>query len=385
MSHPNQIEPSDKQPKWTDKKSRLEESSIFASRSSNTKKDDFKSAKPAGRKWPGMVALLIVLGVALFLGWNSLGTGFADASGLSGFAGGAAEEATSTSTETPEPTATFTPSATFTPTFTSTPSLGIGSSLIRLSDGMVMMYIPAGEFTMGVNMEEAAAECAKTRGECESIWFSDESPPHLVTLDAYWMDQIEVTNAMYVLCVNAGVCAPPRLTGSELVEEYYDNPAYADYPVVYIPWKQADNYCRWAGGRLPTEAEWEKAARGTDGRIFPWGNARPSCSLSNYNPFFGGLCSGDVSAARSYPEGQSPYQILNMAGNVAEWVLDWYDPNYYSISPYSNPQGPADGLAKILRGGSWYFDEDFVRTTYRYKQDARYYYSFTGFRCVVPE
>ncbi|MEW5938994.1 MAG: SUMF1/EgtB/PvdO family nonheme iron enzyme, partial [Chloroflexota bacterium] len=252
-------------------------------------------------------------------------------------------------------------------------------------DGMTMMYVPAGSFTMGISADQALVECQKTRGECFRGWFADEEPAHVVELDAYWMDQTEVTNAMYALCVNAGACKPPRQTTSNAVDDYFGNPEYADYPVVFINWSQANAYCQWTGTRLPTEAEWEKAARGTDERLYPWGNTAPSCSLMNFNPFNGDSCKDDTSAVRDYPAGQSPYQIFNLAGNVYEWVMDWYDPNYYANSPSHNPQGPSDGIAKVLRGGSWYFDEDFARATYRYRQDRYYYFSFTGFRCVQSE
>lgn len=359
MDHQYHVEPGGKRPLWTDKKS------------------------PSRFKQIGFLMLLIALGIALFSLRNSLG--IANANNLAGAAGGAAEVTAtpelSTSTPFPSPTATTPPTITLTPT----PALGIGSSQIRASDGMTMMYVPAGPFTMGLAAEAALAECVITRGACEAIWFADINPPHRVELSAFWMDQTEVTNAMYSLCVGAGVCPPPRMKESYTVEDYYENPAYANYPVVFIPWKQANAYCEWAGARLPSEAEWEKAARGPDGRLYPWGAARPECALANINPFNDSACVEDVSAVRSYPNGQSPYQIFDMVGNAAEWVNDWYSPAYYADSPASDPQGPAEGMAKILRGGSWYTDEDYANAAYRYKQDPRYYYGFTGFRCAVSE
>ena len=361
------------------RKTNLEESSIFASRPRSAERQEERriTRTPAWRKWIPLGAFVIVLILIWGLGSGSLGGQSTDQ--LAGFAGGGGDADTPTSTNIPTATLTFTPVATFTPT------LGVGDSLIRSSDGMVMMYVPQGPFTMGIAAGEALTECRKFREDCDLIWFADQGPPHLVTLDPYWLDQTEVTNTMYTLCVNAGICSPPRQQGSNRVDEYYANDQYADYPVVFVTWKQANTYCQWAGARLPTEAEWEKAARGTDGRLYPWGNSAPTCSLLNFNPFIENTCRDDTSTARDYPDGQSPYRIFNLAGNVAEWVMDWYDPDYYASSPSSNPQGPSNGLTKILRGGSWFYDEEFVRATYRYKQDPRYYYSFTGFRCALPE
>ena len=383
MENPKQNESADKQSARTRKAKGLEESSIFAPRpglAADRKIDEREIAKNhAWRKWIPIGALVILLGFVLILGNGSLGIGAQDTDQLAGFAGGGADTDTPTSTDIPTATLTFTPAATF------TPAKGIGSTWIRSTDGMVMMYVPKGPFTMGITADEAQTECMKIGRECERSWFADEEPPHPVVLDAYWMDQTEVTNAMYTLCVNAGVCSPPRQKGSNMVEDYFDNAEYADYPVVFMTWKQAHAYCQWAGARLPTEAEWEKAARGTDQRHYPWGNSTPSCSLMNFNPFNERTCKDDTSAAREYSNGQSPYQIFNLAGNVAEWVMDWYDPRYYASSPSSNPQGPSEGFTKILRGGSWFYDEEFARATYRYKQDPRYYYSSTGFRCALSE
>ena len=382
MEEPDHTQPADHHSARTERAKRLEESSIFASRPrlvAEKREEKAVAKKYVWRKWLAIGAFVVVLGIVLFIGKGSLGMGMQDTSQLSGFAGGSADTETPTSTDIPAPTQTFAPTATF------TPSVGIGSTLVRSTDGATMMYVPAGPFTMGISAEAALAECLKIREECDIRWFTSEEPPHIVNLDAYWMDQTEATNAMYALCVSAGACLPPQMTGSNLVEDYYGNPDYADYPVVFMTWKQANAYCEWAGARLPTEAEWEKAARGTDERLYPWGDATPSCSVLNFNPFNSNTCKDDVNMSRAYRDGQSPYQILNMAGNVGEWVMDWYDSNYYANSPASNPQGPSTGITKVMRGGSWYFDEEYARATYRYKQDPRYYYSFTGFRCVVSE
>jgi formylglycine-generating enzyme required for sulfatase activity len=189
-----------------------------------------------------------------------------------------------------------------------------------------MVYIPAGEFIMGSDEGD-----------------SDERPVHTVYLDAFHIDRTEVANAQYQACVEAGACDAPSNT------TYYDNSNYAQHPVVHVSWDDADAYCRWAGKRLPTEAEWEKAARGTDGRRYPWGNSEPDCNKANYND-----CVGLTTEVGSYPAGASLYGVLDMAGNVWEWVADWYDPGYYSQSPTRNPPGPDSGELRVLRGGSWY-------------------------------
>jgi len=151
------------------------------------------------------------------------------------------------------PTTTAMPSATSAPTNRAEPTSVPIVTETRQVDGMMMVYILAGKFTMGSDEGEA-----------------DEGPVHEVYLDAYWMDQTEITNEMYVLCVESGSCEPPMKTGSYTRASYYDNSLFADYPVIHVDWNMAKAYCEWAGARLPTEAEWEKAARGDDARIYPW-------------------------------------------------------------------------------------------------------------------
>ena len=172
----------------------------------------------------------------------------------------------------------------------------------------------------------------------------NEIPDHDVTLDAFWMDQLEVTNAMYALCVNAGGCTPPQDFKSQRRPYYFNNPEFKDYPVIYVTWGQAKTYCEWAGRRLPTEAEWERAGRGDDFRTFPWGEDKADGLLANFN-----MLVGDTSRVGTYPAGASPFGVLDMAGNVAEWVNDFYSGNYANAETL-NPTGPLDSSSLEPRG-----------------------------------
>jgi formylglycine-generating enzyme required for sulfatase activity len=204
------------------------------------------------------------------------------------------------------------------------------------ADGMLQVYIPDGTFNMGGRDADTGP---------------DEQPPHNVTISGFWLDKVEVTNAMYSLCVKAGACEPPRLFTSATHETYYNNPDFSEYPVIMVRWRDANAYCSWAGRRLPYEAEWEYAARGTDFRTWPWGDERPDSGRANYN-----YSLRDTVRVGSSPNGVSPFGILDMAGNVWEWVADWYDANYYLNAPTVNPMGPTAALSKylkVIRGGSW--------------------------------
>lgn len=198
----------------------------------------------------------------------------------------------------------------------------------------------------------------------------DEFPFHEVWLAAYWIDRTEVTNKMYSRCINEGDCTPPART------RYYLLPEYADHPVVGVSWNQASAYCTWAGRRLPTEAEWEKAARGMDARIYPWGNDPPSSTLANFDQHVNG-----TTAVGSYPSGASPYGALDMAGNVWEWTQDGYSPDFYSISPVLNPESASPVNRRVLRGGNWDSNSEGIRSANRFwafpgRNDT------DGFRCA---
>ena len=266
-------------------------------------------------------------------------------------------------TATSVPTATLAPTIEPSPTLTPEPTVPpvTGTNWLRPADGMLMMNVPAGEFKMGSNDRP------------------DQKPIHTVYLDEYWVDQTEVTNSMYARCVAAGVCKPPIRSGSILQDRYYGDPQYDNHPVVYVSQSNAATYCAWTGSRLPSEAEWEKAARGTDGRKYPWGNTLPTCKIV---AFLG--CVNDAVAVGSYPAGASPYGALDMSGNVWEFVSDWYGEAYYSQSPASNPTGPTsgDGGYVVLRGGASLTSEEYLRTYYRLDDGPDNMYPHFGFRCV---
>lgn len=265
-------------------------------------------------------------------------------------------------TETPLPP---TPTSTLTPTPSLPTDPAAGDSWTRPADGMVMVFVPAGEFEMGSTGDDPCAHL-------------DEMPLHTVHLDGYWIDQTPVTNAQYQACVEAGVCAPVTTCGWG--ESGYGDPAKEDHPVTCVDFYSAQTYCQWIDGELPTEAQWEKAARGTDVRRYPWGDE-----------FDLGLCNSgesglqDTTPVRFYSlAGDSPFGVSDMSGNVWEWVTDWYDLEYYGRSPKRNPTGPFSGERRGLRGGSWYGDACNARTSYRYYDLSSGRGPGVGFRCVRP-
>ncbi len=264
----------------------------------------------------------------------------------------------------PRSTATA-PPPTETPTPEPTPRPSLGDTWTRSVDGMEMVYVPAGEFLMG-----------------SDEGYDDEKPVHDVYLDAYWIDRTEVTNAQYRQCVEGGACPEPECWG----DDRFNGP---DHPVVCVSWEDAVAYCQWAGARLPTEAEWEKAARGTDGREYPWGDTFDGTRLNycdancEFEHKDTGVDDGYAQTAPvgSYPAGASPYGALDMAGNVWEWVANWYAEGYYGRSPERNPTGPESGEARVLRGGSWLNYSSRARCAYRNRDIPDDGFSSSGFRC----
>lgn len=251
----------------------------------------------------------------------------------------------------------------------------VGSNMISGKDGMNMVYVPAGEFTMGSDADDVLAKCKKYRTDCQRSWFTDEEPAHRVNLDAFWMDKTEVTNIMYAQCVSDGACSSPSSVKSRTQDSYYGNSEFDNYPVIYVNWYQANTYCAWAGRELPTEAQWEKAARGTDGRTYPWGDDSPNSNLLNYNWNI-----GDTVEVGSYLNGASVYGVLDMSGNVWELVS-----SLYQDYPYNENDGREDLNAsgsRVMRGGTWVYDDDHVRSANRAGLDPLNAYDFLGFRCV---
>jgi formylglycine-generating enzyme required for sulfatase activity len=254
---------------------------------------------------------------------------------------------------TPEPP-TLAPEPTLVPVNLAGPATG---SEMAWVDGSVLSYVPAGEFTMGSGAANA--------------------PQKTVYLDDYWIYKTEVTNSMYAFCVSVGACAPPA---QELGTPVYDNPIYANYPVVGVSWDMADNYCSWIGGDLPTEAQWEKAARGSAGAQYPWGGTEASCDLGN----FAG-CVGALTDVTKYEDGASPYGVLDMGGNVFEWVNDFYGENYYNNGPTDNPTGPDTGEFRVVRGSGFETDPEQAASAIRRPAGNAYHNRDLGFRCVVQE
>lgn len=238
-------------------------------------------------------------------------------------------------------------------------------------DGAPMVVIPEGEFLMGSN--DGAA---------------NERPEHKVWLKRYAIDQYEVTISLYAKFLKSATHGPPPTWDDEAVTSAGNRPA------VGLTWPDAEAYCKWAGKRLPTEAEWEKAARGTDGRRYPWGHMQPFVDIANYNrgvwvsdaitlvPVTSGL--EGMSVRHGTKEGgKSPYGLFHMAGNAAEWVADWYDREYYQKSPARNPTGPAAGEKRVIRGGSWADVPMGIRATVRISAEPEFQDRTIGVRCAM--
>lgn len=258
--------------------------------------------------------------------------------------------------------------------------------------GVKMVKVPAGSFIRGSDVETAQAECQAlyAGGSCEIEEFEDEIPSRTIVLDDFWIDQTEVTNAMYADCVDAGGCSPPDKNQSNGVSNYYPNSQYANYPVLYVSWPAAQNYCQWRGARLPSEAEWEKAARGTGGNLYPWGNTFQG-NLANfcdtncpYDWALQGVSDGyaDTAPVGSYPLGASLYGAYDLAGNVWEWTADWYSGQYYASARPENPPGPESGTERVLRGGAWNCVGSILRGATRLGEDPNGTFFNVGFRCA---
>lgn len=281
---------------------------------------------------------------------------------------------------------------------------------IREKDEMPMVYIPAGEFIMGSSFFESIVLSGS-----KLFIFSDQRPKHKVYLDAYWIDQTEVTVGMFKKFVTATGYKTnaerenwgkpwrngpkekewPKISGTNwLHPQGPESIADDTHPVIQVSWEDAMAYCNWIGGTLPTEAQWEKAARGTDGRRFPWGDdfdgnllnyGDKQCPVKRWRDVKYDDGYAYTSPVGNYPAGASPYGVLDMAGNVWEWVYDWYDGNYYEVSPHQNPMGPESGYVRAMRGGSWYdaHAEGWVNCLVRHQNPSTDRYEDVGFRCVM--
>ena len=242
---------------------------------------------------------------------------------------------------------------------------GSGSTVMtRPQDNARMVLIPAGSFNMGVQNSAV-----------------DEKPVHEVKLSAFWMDAYEVTNAQYALCVAEGVCSEPHEKKSFRRASYYGEAEFDSYPVIYVDWQQANDYCAWTGSRLPTEAQWEYAAKGTEDNRYPWGQVFDSAKL-NYS----GNGNYDTLPVDGTPDDVSAFGVYNLGGNVSEWVYDRYQENWYSVTNQpEDPTGPENGQFRVIRGGSAQTGENNARTADRFYARDNSYNLDRGFRCVRPD
>ncbi|NUN15877.1 MAG: SUMF1/EgtB/PvdO family nonheme iron enzyme, partial [Myxococcales bacterium] len=221
-------------------------------------------------------------------------------------------------------------------------------------DGAAQVLIPAGVFWMGNDDIGSAA---------------DESPRHPVYLDAFWIDRYVATNAEYRDCVGSGHCPQPASTSGFVgnlvsVPDYFNNPLYDSWPVVFLSYDAALSYCAAQGKRLPTEAEWERVARGTSVGKYPWGDAVPDCTKANFADE-GSFCLGGPSPVGLYSAPNVAFGVTDIVGNVWQWTHDWYSPVTYLSGYCNNPTGPAVGTERVLRGGAWYYDTDALLVTHR--------------------
>ena len=235
------------------------------------------------------------------------------------------------------------------------PPMEVGSKFLYV-DGSMLIAVPGGEFTMGHGGED--------------------NPEHLVNVSDFWIYRAKVTNSQYGFCVSQGKCTSPNPVNNP----DFGDPLKANHPVVGVDHSQAAAYCAMVNGRLPTEAEWEKTARGPEGNIYPWGEAAPTCDLLNY-----ANCKSETSAVTDYPQGQSYYEALDMAGNAYEWVADWYEKNYYSESPVEDPPGPEFGIRRSVRSNGFNSPAYESESARRFALNPIVQRTDLGFRCVVED
>src|SRR5271157_270636 len=260
-----------------------------------------------------------------------------------------------TSTPTPMPTEILiTPTAT--PVKVGLPAIQVGASYLYM-DGTTLVAVPSGSFIMG-----------EPKGK--------DNPPHQVSVGDFWIYSTKVTNTQYKFCFDAGYCTSP----DGIDNPNFGDPAYANKPVVGVTYDQAASYCVFVHARLPTEAEWEKAARGPDGNIYPWGNDKPTCDLLNF-----GKCVGNLTSVNKYPNGKSYYGALDMDGNTFEWVADWYARDYYVASPSNDPRGPENGDQRVTRSAAFDTDAYLLASARRSSVDPASHTNELSFRCVVDD
>jgi formylglycine-generating enzyme required for sulfatase activity len=258
-------------------------------------------------------------------------------------------------TPTPMPTEIL-PTPTATPVRVAPPQVQVGSSYVYV-DGTTLVAVPSGSFIMG-----------DPKGR--------DNPQHPVTLGDYWIYGTKVTNTQFKFCFDAGYCTSPDETDDPI----FGDPLHGNEPVVGVTYDQAAAYCSFVHARLPTEAEWEKAARGPDGNVYPWGNDKPTCNLLNF-----GKCVGDLTSVTKYPSGKSYYGVLDMDGNTFEWVADWYDANYYAASPSNDPLGPEKGDQRVIRSAAFDTDAYLLASSRRNKADPETHTNELSFRCAVDD
>ena len=269
-------------------------------------------------------------------------------------------------------------------------------------DNAPMAFVAEGPFTRGISEAQArqAFELCEsfTPEVCEEDWFDAEQPQRAIKLDAFWIDVFEVTNTQHDRCVREGACPPidkancqvwdieegdwRQLTPPE-VRTHYGDP---DKPVVCVDWNDADTYCRWAGKHLPSEAQWEKAARGNDARTFPWGEQTPTCAMAHMSSVEAGgegCGTGATSPIGAHAPAASPYGAQDMSGNALEWTLDFQSDDFYAKSPEKNPVNDTPAERRIIRGGAWNNEPAFLRTTTRGSFPPEFRTVYTGFRCAL--